>query len=40
MVEEVKAALNENPNITAEVKDDLMYLITIFCNNFKDVNFR
>lgn len=38
MVEEVKAALNENPNITAEVKDDLMYLITIFCNNFKDVN--
>ena len=38
MVEEIKAALNENQNITAEVKDDLMYLITIFCNNFKDVN--
>lgn len=38
MIEEFKNILDENPNLTAEVKDNLLELINIFVSNFKDVN--
>ena len=37
-MEEIKIILNENKGITAEVKDNLLELITIFNNTFKDVD--
>ena len=37
-MEEIKIILNENQGITAEVKDNLLALITIFNNTFKDVD--
>ena len=38
MIEEFKNILDENPNLTVEVKDNLLELINIFISNFKDVN--
>ena len=38
MIEEFKSILDENPNLTVEVKDNLLELINIFISNFKDVN--
>ena len=38
MVEEIKAALDSNENLTLEVKDNIMELVTIFHEIFKDVD--
>ena len=38
MLEEVKGILEGNTNLTLEVKDNLMELITIFHEIFKDVD--
>ena len=38
MLEEVKVILDGNENLTNEVKDNLMELITIFHEIFKDVD--
>ena len=38
MVEEIKAVLEGNQNITPEVKENLFELILIFNNSFKDVS--
>ena len=38
MIETIKTTLNANENITSEVKDNLLELITIFNDNFKDID--
>jgi len=38
MIETIKMTLNTNENITSEVKENLLELITIFNNNFKEVD--
>ena len=38
MLEEIKVILDGNQSITGEVKDNLLELITIFNNMFKDVS--
>lgn len=38
MIETIKTTLNNNENITNEVKENLLELITIFNNNFKDID--
>ncbi len=38
MIETIKTTLNTNENITDEVKENLLELITIFNNNFKDID--
>lgn len=38
MIETIKMTLNTNEEITKEVKEDLLELITIFNNNFKDID--
>ena len=38
MLEEVKVILDGNENLTEEVRDNLMELITIFHEIFKDVD--
>lgn len=38
MIEDIKVILDENPNITNEVKENLLELINIFISNFKDVS--
>lgn len=38
MIETIKSTLNANENITKEVKENLMELITLFHENFKDVD--
>ena len=38
MLEEVKVILDSNENLTPEVKDNLLELITIFHEIFKDVD--
>jgi len=38
MIENIKTTLNANENITSEVKDNLLELITIFNDNFKDID--
>lgn len=38
MIETIKTTLNANENITKEVKEDLLELIIIFNNNFKDID--
>lgn len=38
MVEEIKVILDGNQNITSEVKENLLELITIFNSKFKDIN--
>ena len=37
MIQEFKIILDENSNITEEVKDNLLELINLFVSNFKDV---
>ena len=38
MIETIKMTLNTNENITGEVKENLLELITIFNNNFKEID--
>ena len=38
MIQEIKVILDSNPNITGEVKENLLELITIFNDMFKDVS--
>lgn len=38
MIEEIKVILDSNQNITDEVKNDLLELIQIFNDTFKDIN--
>ncbi len=38
MIETIKMTLNNNENITNEVKENLLELITIFNNNFKEID--
>ena len=38
MLKQIKTTLDSNDNITEEVKENLMELITIFNNNFKDID--
>ena len=37
MIQEFKIILDENSNITEEVKDNILELINLFASNFKDV---
>ena len=38
MIQEIKVILDENPNITPEVKDDLLELINVFNSKFSGVS--
>ena len=38
MIQEIKVVLDSNPNITEEVKENILELIMIFNDMFKDVS--
>lgn len=40
MLENIKISLNDNPNLSKEVKDDIFELVIIFNNNFPEVDLK